>query len=156
MVDKFESNGLTLDKYLPACVKTPQLFTLSPETISTHIDILRFSKFNTGEEIDNEEFFDEILHNPMVLSFSTSLLLIKNLIIPKMFENSRVPLCLKGSHQREKLNAYLKSNPDKKYEINVKNIASKADCVELLKETLSKISTDALNRDDVFEVNVEN
>ena len=147
---------MTLNNYVPACVKQSPLFCQSPETIAEHINVLRFSEFNNDEEIDNEEFFNKILHRPMDLSCSTSLLLIKNLIIPKMFENTEIPKSLKREHLREKLNDYIISNPDKKYVINVKNIKSETDCIKLLKETLSKISTDALNRDDVFEVNVGN
>ena len=45
-VDKFSKEGLTLESYLPACVKQPSLFSLSPDTIEGHVKgvVDKFSK----------------------------------------------------------------------------------------------------------------
>ena len=142
LVEKFKDNGLTLDNYISTCIKQPQLFCQSPDTIGEHIDILRLSYFNTGKEIDNDDFFKKILSKPLELGCSSKLLLIKYLIIPKMFEssNSKIPNSLKRNHLKEKLNEYLKENPNRTYCINIRNIDAETDYSKLLKETLAAIS----------------
>ncbi len=73
-----------------------------------------------------------------------------------MFENHDIPKELKGNKLKKKLPEYLRKHPDKQYQINVKNIPSKTDCIKILDETLKSISLDALGRDDAFILNIEN
>ena len=154
IVDKFSNEGLTLKSYLPACVKQPPLFALSPDTIAEHIDILRLIHYNNEEEIDTEEFFNKILKKPIELSFSSKLLLIKYLIIPKMFENHPIPKGLKGNRLEKKLIEYIKNNPDKQYQINIKNIKAESDVINVLNNTLDYISEQAKTK-SVFNLNVD-
>jgi len=154
LVDKFADCGLSLDNYIPACLKQPQLFCLSSETIAKHINLLRFCEYNTNST-NNKGFWQKYLKRPVSFTYSTLFILIKELIIPKMFEGQEVPKELKGDYLRQKLNNYLINHPDNNYQIRVKNIESDIDCIKVLDDILKDISKKALNRDNVFELVVE-
>lgn len=154
VVERFSKKGLDALAYFSACIKQPFLFSLSSDTIAEHIDVLRFASANNGLEIDTPEFFKTSLIDATKLTYSTKLLLIKYLIIPKMFENfDEIPI--KGKAQEQKLKDYLITHPEQKYVINVSDIEAEADCVSLLKETCKKLSMETLGRDDIFIINVE-
>ena len=154
LVEKFKNNGLTLDNYISACVKQPSLFCQSPKTIKEHIDVLRFSRYNNGKEIDNEQFWTQILKHPMKLSCSSSLLLTEGIIVPKMFEGKQIPSALKGNYLKQKLEDYLKANPDKKYVLNIKNIPAETDCAGLLQNYLEKLTGELKLPKDMFKINM--
>ena len=80
LVEKYAFYGLTLENYLPVCVKQPSLFYQSPKTVTGHIDIIRFSHSNKYGEVDNEKFWSTILKNPIKLACSNGLLLTEGLI----------------------------------------------------------------------------
>ncbi len=154
VIENFKDCNLTPEKYMDICKKQAQLFYQSSDTISEHIDIIRLCRLNSGKSIDDDEFWEYVLHHYVDLGYSSSLLLIKGLIIPKMFEGLPKPSELKGSRIRQKLYDYIKSNPDDKYEISVIPICANTDLIKVLDETVKKISIDTLNRDDVFKINI--
>ena len=103
VVKNFETKGLKLDNYLQTCIKKSSMFTMSPKTIEEHINIIRFSNYNNNREFDNQTFWEQILKTPIQLTYSSGLLLTERLIIPKMFENQKIPQELKGRHLKQKL-----------------------------------------------------
>ena len=153
-VEKFKSEGLTLKDYLPACVKQQPLFCQKPDTIAQHIDIIRFSKYNMGQQIDNAFFWKQLFKQPMQLGFSNSLLLTRDLIIPKMFEGHEIPKGLKGNRLKQKLNDYLLANPDKKFVLNLKKMNSQTDCVKVLADYLEKLTTELKLKKNTFTINI--
>ena len=156
LVNKYVDKGLTVDDYIKTCKTSPSLFQSSPDTISEHIDVQRFSFFNTNKNMDDEQAMRKILSNGIDLSCSSKLLLIKNLILPKIFEKNTKPKGLmRGGHLEEKLENYLKNNPDKTYEINVKEYNTETDCVKLLKDYLKELSQKTLGKDNVFTINIQ-
>ena len=152
LVEKFKNNGLTLEKYIPACVKQASLFYQSPETIGEHINIIRFSHLNNNKEIDDEHFLNMLLNRPIVLSWSSGLLQTKGLIIPKMFEGKEIPKELKGSMLKQKLEDYLKSHPNDKYTLNIKNLPDETGCTKLLQDYLAKLTEDLKLPKDMFKI----
>jgi hypothetical protein len=154
LVSKFESNGLSLDDFIQACLKHPSLFCLSPKTIEEHINIIRFSHFNNNNEIDNKNFWSRILKTSLRLGCSSSLLLTEGIIVPKMFENGIIPKELKGNRLKQKLEDYLKANPKQKYVLNIKNIPGETGHIELLQSYLEKLTDDLQLPKDMFKINV--
>jgi hypothetical protein len=82
------------------------------------------------------------------------LLLIERVIVPKMFEQKKVPQELKGSRLKQKLKDYLIANPNNQYEINIKNISGKTNCIELLQKYLNKLTEEMKLKKDTFKINV--
>lgn len=154
VVQKFELQGFTLDNYILACLKQPQLFYQSPETIEKHINIIKFSYFNSNKEIDNKNFWNQILKNSVKLTCSSDLLLTEGIIIPKMFEKGKIPKELKPNRLKQKLEDYLKANPNNKYVLNVKNIPGETGHIESLQSYLEKLTDDLLLTKDMFKINV--
>ena len=153
LIGKFEKYGLTLDGYIPACIKQPALFSQSPDTISRHIDIIRFSNFNMDHKVDTKEFWQKILKHPLEFSCADSTLLVTLLIIPKMFEGGKIPNELKGNRLKQKLVDYLIDNPDKTFNLNLRQLKTNTDCIGLLREYLDKISKD-VGRENIFNINI--
>ena len=137
LVKKFENDGLKPKDYLKACTKQPQLFYQSPDTIAEHINIMKFSNMNLKVPLENKNFWEKILKNPVMFSLSSLNLLVQSLIIPKMFENTAIPKELKGKYSLvPKLRTYLENNPDKTFELNVKG-ADKD--IEILKKCINEL-----------------
>ena len=117
--------------------------------------MLLFCNKNKENPLSIDKFFEKKLNHPMELCFSTQNILTTGLIIPKMFENSQIPKELKGNKLKEKLNDYLQkqntTNPNFKYTLNVKGNSEE---IKKLTDITKKISQDAINRDDVFEIKV--
>ena len=90
----------------------------------------------------------------MELSFSDSLLLTRDLIIPKMFVGREIPKELKGNKLKQKLNDYLTANPSEKYVLNIKEMKSGTDCLMLLREHLDKLTTELNLPKDMFSINI--
>ena len=153
LVERFKDSGLTIEKYIPACIKQPSLFCHTPDTIARHIDIIRFSKCNTNHDIDTTAFWDKLLSQPIELAFSNKLLLIKYLIIPKMFEDGSIPKELKGNHLEMKLEEYIKSHPFKQFDINLKQPDTNTDCIGLLEEYINELSQKT-GKDNIFNINI--
>jgi len=153
VVDKFKDKGLTVNDYIQVCIKNPVMFCMSPDTVSQHIDILRFYAYNNNNDIDNSKFWKKTLSNYVDLNYSSSLILIKYIIIPKMFENSEIPKELKRNQLRQKLTEYLKNNPNQKYILNLKKFKTDTDINKILKETLDKLIKDAQIENNPFEIN---
>ena len=153
VVKRFEKDGLTVEAYLPACVKQPPLFALSPDTIAEHINMYKFCNRNQAIPLNTQDLFAAKLNNPMELCLSTSLILIKKLIIPKMFPEGNIPKELKGNRLREKLNDYLIAqnniNPNVQFNLEVKGDEKE---LRILQETIEKISQDAIGRNDAFKI----
>ena len=121
-------------------MKQPSIFYRSPQSIGEHIDILRFASFNKNKEVDTEVFWNKTLNSTLNLTCSSNLLLTKNLIIPKMFENQIIPKNLKGAQLKQKFETYLTSNPDKEYVLNISKFDTETDCINLLKKYLSELT----------------
>ena len=137
LVKKFEKEGLNSKDYLKACVKQPPLFCQSPDTIAEHINIMKFSNINSKSPLENNNFWEKILKYPIKLSFSSLTLLVKNLIIPKMFENTVIPKELKGNSSFvPKLKTYLENHPDNIFELNVKGTDKD---IEVLKKCIDEL-----------------
>jgi len=130
------------------------LFCQKPDTIAQHINIIRFSKCNTGYSINTELSWKQVLKQPMQLCFSDSLLLTRDLIIPKMFEGLEIPKGLKSNQLKQKLNDYLLANPDKKFVLNLTNINSQTDCMKVLTDYLERLTTELKLMKDTFILNV--
>ena len=81
-------------------------------------------------------------------------MLITKVVIPKMFENEGVPSELKGRNIKEKLNLYILNHPEKKYVLNIKNLKTNTNCIELLNHALSKISLETTGADNIFKINI--
>jgi len=126
---------------------------MSPDTVSQHIDILRFYAYNNNNDIDNSKFWKKTLSNYVDLNYSSSLILIKYIIIPKMFENSEIPKELKGNKLRQKLTEYLKNNPNQKYILNLKEFKTYSNINEILNETLNELIKNAQLEKNPFEIN---
>ncbi|MBR1616635.1 hypothetical protein IJ670_00640 [bacterium] len=149
LVKQFENEGLTVEDYLKACVKFPSLFYSSPDTIAEHIKVMQFGNLNSNAPLENDEFWTTKLKSPIKFCCSSEYLMAIELIIPKMFENNQVPKELKGSKILQKLQTYLESHPDKKYVLNVKG---SQDDINLLKQCIDKINTDANNRFEICHI----
>jgi len=154
LIERFKINGLTSKDYVQACQKQPPLFCQKPDTIAQHIDIIRFSKFNTGHQTDTPSFWQKLLNDPVQLSYSNSLLLTRDLIIPKMFEGTKTPKELKGKQLKQKLNNYLKKNTDKKFVLNIKEMRTDTDCINILSEYLEKLTSELGIPNDTFKINI--
>ena len=113
----------------------------------------KFCNNNQDFPLSTQDLLDEKLYASMLLTFSTSLILIKNLIIPKMFPNGNIPKELKGNKLKDKLKNYLidneQKNPNFQYQLNV--VGNQQE-LQILDKTLKDISIDALGRDNAFKI----
>ena len=153
LIKGFSGKGLDTKMYLKVCLRQPTLFYLSKDTVSEHIDIMRFAKLNRNKSIDDEDFWNKLFNRAAELTYSSSLIFIEKLIIPKMFEDEKIPCEFSGSDKRQKLENYIITHPDKKYILNLRLPDCKADVVQLLKEVLSEISKKT-GIDNNFEINI--
>lgn len=157
LVNKYSDKGLTLNDYIQTCKMAPSLFQNCPDTVAEHIDIKRFSFYNTGKYTDEKQAINKIISNGIELSFSSKLLLIKYLIAPKIFEKNTMPKGFsRGGHLEEKLEKYIKDNPDKEYEIEIRNCNTTTDCIKILNEYLKELSQKALGKENIFHTKIIN
>lgn len=152
LVKRFEKEGLTVEKYIPACIKA-SLFHRTPGSISEHLDVIRFCQDNKGKEIDTPEFWDNIFNQPVQLCFSSDYILIRELIIPKMFAGDKIPKELRKNGLKQKLKDYMSKNPNKKYVLNINKTDTKTDCISILSNYLDSI-TKELNNGNTYCLNI--
>ena len=143
---KFKNDGLDLQNYLQACIKCPSLFCQQPETIAEHIDVMRFGILNSKQQHSIKDIFNKPASYRVDLTYSSSLLMLKYLIIPKIFEGSEIPKNLKRVYLKENFAQYLKEHPKENYTLNVKGAEK---YIELLKKAAAEIS----DRKDRFIIN---
>ena len=132
--------GFTAENYVPACIKQPQLFSQSPDTIAEHINVMLFANLNAKKPVDGYELLIKKLVAPIKLTYSSSLLMLKYLIIPKMFENLDIPKELKGNALKEKLQKYLEKNSEINYTLRVKG---KGSDISLLQKCLKQLNCES-------------
>jgi nucleoside diphosphate kinase len=150
LVSYFEKDGLKTEDYIQAAIKHPNLFYQSHETIKEHIDMLILANKNTNNNFNYDDFWKKYLSQPMKLSFATKSILIKYLIIPKMFENTAIPKELKGNRQNEKLYEYLKNNPEEQFVLNVKG---KEEDIKKVEKHLEEITKESGIGEKTFIIN---
>lgn len=156
LVARYEDKGITTYDYLKSCLVSPSLFECLPDTIAEHIDARMFAYFNTGKMTSEEETIKKIISRPVELNFSTKLILIKYLLIPKIFENRTMPKrFMRYGNYEEKLEEYLKNNSDEKYIINIKRYGDDTAFIEIISDYLQELSNKVWNKNDGFCLNIQ-
>ena len=150
VIEIYKDKGITAAQYLSACSKNINLLTLTPETMEEHINAMVFSDLNSPNPKGETDCIKHAIENGYGnLTYSTDLILLKTLVIPKVFKDSDIPgdMTRYKSDLKNKFKLYLKKHPDDNYELDVKG--SEKD-IEMLKKCLAEFS----DRPDRFTVKV--
>ena len=71
-----------------------------------------------------------------------------------MFEGGKIPPSLKGNGLKQKLIDYLKSHPNNKFVLNIKEFDCETDVLNLLDKTIKQILQDVNCNNDTFGINI--
>ena len=151
LVERFEKEGLSVEKYLPACIKHSQLFYQSPNTIEKHIKALIFIKKNRYLTLSKDEIIEKIMKSPVLLCLKNETNYAP-LLRTKMFNCRNIPKSVSGSSQiNQKLSEYLKENPNSKFSFTIINDEMSQEFIDYAKN----LGIIALDRDDVFDIKIK-
>ena len=150
VINNFKDYGLTYEKYIPVCIKQPQLFCQTPKTITEHIKTLIFIFKNMDEKLTPNEIMEKVLkkHVRITCTNKTNYGL---LLRKKMFPNKN-PKGLSGDTKvNSKIENYLKENPNSKFRFTIKDDEMAQEFVEYARE----LAKNAIDREDVFDITIE-
>ena len=141
---KFEKEGLTTEQYLQACVKQPSLFSRSPDSIAEHIKAYMYCDFNNGIKIDIQRIINRCL------TYSTSLIYIRNLLVPRLKLLDPEIKQWGRNALKPKLTMYLEDFVNKNPKGSITIRIRKGDMTENFILTMNEFTQKNLGRDDIF------
>ena len=130
--------GLNPKDFIRCCVKAPVLFRQVPDLTIEHINTLLFCNKNAENPLKPRAFWTKITTGGYVgLLFSSPYTILKKLLLPQMHEDGQKPPELRGDTKLpEKLRAFFKKYPDRKYTLKIKGTTEE---IALLNEYIRKL-----------------
>ena len=142
---------LTLKEYLPACVKQPSLFALSPDNVVEHIKALLFINkdrlyFKEGK-INKDVLIKHVLKVPLLLG-CTNKLNYSYLLREKMFPMGNPEGISGNTKVTQKLFDYLSQHPNEKFSFTI----IKDDMNKEFIDFANNLAKEATGKEDVFNI----